>query len=169
MRLYILFFFLIFVLNKNFSQSIADKFVVLNTTDTIYIYNTTQGIRYKKIINTPDTIFFNEKGYVFEYNTLDKPSSFIGGAPMLVQWLNDNFRYPDEARANNIAGKVLVKFIVDENGKIINPVIVKSVHQLLDTEALRLVTAMPDWTAGQRAGKKVRSYFTLPINFRLGD
>ena len=47
--------------------------------------------------------------------------------------------------------------------------ILKGVHELLDKEAIRVVKAMPNWTPGKQSGQTVRSYFTLPISFKLEE
>lgn len=145
------------------------NFVVLKTFDTISITDVANAYRYFKIVEKPDTIFFKTNGFIFEPNTLDKPPSFPGGTSALIAWLNENFRYPAEARRNNIQGKVRVQFIIDENGDILSPNVVKKVDELLDNEALRLIKTMPKWNSGVQAGQKIRSYFTLPITFNLGD
>jgi len=62
---------------------------------------------------------------------------------------------------------VIVRFTVNENGDIITPVILRSVDPDLDAEALRIVSSMPKWTPGEKDGKKVAVYFTLPIEFKL--
>jgi TonB family protein len=144
-------------------------FVVLTTYDTISIMDVANNYRYVKVISKPDTIFLRADGFVFEPNNLDKAPSFSGGTPALIAWLNENFRYPAEARKNNIQGKVRVRFVVDENGAISDINVVKKVDELLDNEAIRLIKTMPKWIAGVQAGQNVRSYFTLPIAFNLGD
>lgn len=58
---------------------------------------------------------------------------------------------------------------MDENGKVVEPKVVRSVHPLLDAEAIRIVKMMPDWIPGKQKGKKVSVYYYVPINFRLGD
>lgn len=145
------------------------NFVVLTTFDTISVTDVANNYRYIKIFSKPDTIYFKTNGFIFEPSALDKAASFPGGTSALIGWLNENFRYPAEARRNNIQGKVRVQFVIDENGDIINPTVTKNVNELLDNEALRLIKIMPKWSSGIRAGQKVRSYFTLPVTFNLGD
>lgn len=145
------------------------NFVVLKTFDTIFITDVANAYRYFKIIEKPDTIFFKTNSFVFEPIVLDKPPSFPGGTSALIAWLNENFHYPAEARRNNIQGKVRVQFVVDESGNITNLNVVKKVDEMLDSEALRLIKSMPKWNPGVQSGQKIRSYFTLPVTFNLGD
>ena len=96
---------------------------------------------------------------------------FPGGETAFIRFLQENMRYPQEAREKGIEGKVIVKFAVDdETGEILNPRVIRSVHPALDAEALRLVKAMPRWMwAGDPSKKKLRSVETVrAIEFKLG-
>ncbi len=94
---------------------------------------------------------------------------FPGGYVAMLQYLQGNIRYPEEARDNNIQGRVLIQFIVEKDGSISNAEVVKSVHELLDAEAMRCISNMPAWKPGTNQGKAVRVTFTVPINFKLQD
>jgi len=86
----------------------------------------------------------------------------------LAEFIQENLKYPEEARKQQKEGRVIVKFVVDESGNIILPQILKSPDELLSNEALRVVKMMPAWTPGEQGGKKVPVYFFLPISFKLG-
>ena len=94
---------------------------------------------------------------------------FPGGYLAMMQYLSGNIKYPEEARDNNIQGRVLIQFVVEKDGSISNAEVVKSVHELLDSEALRCVSAMPAWTPGTQQGMPVRVRYTIPINFKFKD
>lgn len=98
---------------------------------------------------------------------VEESPEFPGGTNALMGYLRDNMVVPDSCRENNIQGRVLVTFIVEKDGSITKPVVVKSVNHLLDAEALRLVSAMPKWKPGRQNGQAQRVKFTIPINFRL--
>ena len=101
------------------------------------------------------------------YMVVEESPEFPGGTNALMGYLRDNMVIPDSCRENNIQGRVLVTFIVEKDGSITKPVVVKSVNHLLDAEALRLVSAMPKWKPGRQNGQAQRVKFTIPINFRL--
>lgn len=105
------------------------------------------------------------------YDVVKTMPEFKGGFNAMVQFLLSNIKYPDEAKQNNISGTVFVSFIVEKNGKIRNVSVLKGVDPLLDAEALRVVSMMPDWTPGyDDNGKAVNVKFNLPIKFNLdGD
>lgn len=98
---------------------------------------------------------------------VEQPAEFPGGAAAMMKWLSNNIRYPESAQQNGISGRVVVKFVVEKDGSIGNPTIVKGVDRDLDQEALRVVKRMPKWQPGKNNGQPVRSYFNLPVTFRL--
>ena len=97
---------------------------------------------------------------------VEESPEFPGGTNALMGYLRDNMVIPDSCRENNIQGRVLVTFIVEKDGSITKPVVVKSVNHLLDAEALRLVSAMPKWKPGRQNGEVQRVKYTIPVNFR---
>jgi len=97
----------------------------------------------------------------------DIEADFPGGEEMMRKWMQENIIYPDISIENGEEGKVYLNFVVEKDGLITNVVIMKSATKDLDNEAKRLIRNMPKWDPGETNGKKVRSSFTLPINFEL--
>ena len=97
----------------------------------------------------------------------DKMPEFPGGTKGLMNFLATNVKYPQVAVNNKTEGRVLVQFVVDKNGKVTKPKVVKSVSKELDEEAMRVVALLPDFIPGEKDGKKVPVFFTLPISFKL--
>jgi len=85
------------------------------------------------------------------------------------KYITENVRYPQEAVKNNITGKVIVSFIVNKNGKVVNAQVEKSVDITLDAEAVRVVMSSPKWEPGKQRGEAVNVKFTFPINFVLDN
>lgn len=107
---------------------------------------------------------------VYAYSDCDIPPSFLGSTDptvFLKKWVYVYLKYPQEAIENGIQGKVLVDFIVDEKGKVQNVKVVKGVDPLLDEEAVKVVSASPDWRPARRMGKKVKCEMSLYVEFRL--
>ena len=90
-----------------------------------------------------------------------------GGIIGLKHYLATNVKYPAKAIEADIQGKVYVRFIVNKKGEIENVQILRSVHPLLDKEALRVIKSMPKWKPGEQVGKPVSVWFTVPIVFVL--
>ena len=98
---------------------------------------------------------------------VEQQAEFPGGQAALMKWLSNNIRYPEAAQQNDIQGRVVVKFVVEKDGSIGQATIVKGVDKDLDREALRVVKKMPKWQPGKNNGVAVRSYFNLPVTFKL--
>lgn len=98
---------------------------------------------------------------------VEQPAEFPGGMAALMKWLSQNIRYPEAAQQNDIQGKVIVKFVVEKDGSIGSATVLKGVDKDLDREAIRVVKKMPKWQPGKNNGVTVRSYFNLPVTFKL--
>lgn len=85
----------------------------------------------------------------------------------LDSWVYKYLKYPRRAVANGVQGTVVVSFVVEKDGSLTDIKVVRSVDEDLDDEALRVVSVSPKWIAGRRAGKKVRTRVSVPVEFRL--
>lgn len=85
----------------------------------------------------------------------------------LGSYLSSHMRYPEQARAAGIEGRVGVKFVVNEDGSISDIKIMRSLGAGCDEEAVRVLAAMPKWKPGRNNGIPVKVYFTIPIVFKL--
>lgn len=92
---------------------------------------------------------------------------FTGGNQALQEYLISNTHYPKKAKEEGISGTVWVRFTVDESGKVKNVMLDKKLYPLLDKEALRVISSMPDWKPGVQHGKEVPVELTLPVTFIL--
>jgi TonB family protein len=101
------------------------------------------------------------------YKVVEVMPEFPGGMKALMDFIQKNIRYPEEARKNGIQGRVAVSVVIDENGRVTAPVIMRSRYPALDEEALRIVELMPQWKPGMQQGKAVKVEFTFPVTFKL--
>ena len=92
---------------------------------------------------------------------------FPGGTAALMKYLSGNIKYPMISQETGSQGKVIVQFVVDKDGTITNPEVVRGVDPYLDKEAVRVISSMPKWKPGVQNGKKVRVKYTVPVMFRL--
>ncbi|NVO20679.1 MAG: energy transducer TonB [Bacteroidetes bacterium] len=92
---------------------------------------------------------------------------FEGGRDGLAKYLSKNVRYPEPAIDKHLQGTVLVCFVITSDGEVKDVKIVKGIDPLLDNEAMRVISGMPLWKPGLRAGKPVNIVLTLPIRFDL--
>lgn len=103
------------------------------------------------------------------YDAVEQQAAFPGGQAALMRWISANLIYPVAAQENGVQGRVIVRFVVEKDGTVTNPMVVRSVDPDLDKEALRLVKKMPRWQPGKLNGVVVRSNFYLPVTFKLQD
>lgn len=93
---------------------------------------------------------------------------FPGGMEALTKYLSENIKYPEQAKKENIQGRVFVIFVVEKDGSVTNAKVLRGIGGGCDEEALRVVNAMPKWEPGRLQGTTpVRVQYGLPINFQL--
>ncbi len=92
---------------------------------------------------------------------------FPGGDLALRKWIAKNVKYPPVARENDMEGKVYVRFVVTESGKVDKVTIARGADPILNEEALRVVKMLPNFKPGKQGGKSVSVYYSVPINFTL--
>ena len=101
------------------------------------------------------------------YVMCEQMPNYPGGDAALLKFIAENTNYPDSAMAHRIQGRVIVRFVIDKEGKAIEPVILKGVDPLLDAEALRVVNMFGRFSPGLQDGKPVPVYYMVPITFGL--
>lgn len=101
------------------------------------------------------------------FQVVEEMPEFPGGMAECMKFLAKNIKYPTIAQENGVQGRVIVQFVVNKDGTIVDPVVVRSVDPYLDKEALRVIKAMPKWKPGKQRGKAVRVKYTVPVTFRL--
>ncbi len=93
--------------------------------------------------------------------------SFPGGDGELQRFLSRNLVYPDAARARNIEGKVVVQFVVETDGRLTNMNIIRELGYGCEAEVLHALARMPRWNPGRQDDQVVRTYYVLPVTFKL--
>lgn len=105
-----------------------------------------------------------------EQPEVEKMAEFPGGTMALMSFLSQNIKYPQEAKDNNIQGRVLVTFTVQPDGKVTDAHVENPVNPLLDAEAIRVVSLMPAFNPALKAdGTPVSVTTAVPVNFRLAE
>ena len=106
---------------------------------------------------------------VYTYSDADVPPRFMNGdvQSFLDRWVYTYLKYPREAVLQGVKGRVMVSMIIEKDGTITNVEATRTVHPLLDQEAIRVISASPKWKPGERNGEKVRVKITVPVYFEL--
>lgn len=101
------------------------------------------------------------------FDVVENMPEFPGGMAALMGYLSKNIKYPTIAQENGTQGRVIVQFVVNKDGSIVDPRVVRSVDPYLDKEAIRVISGMPKWKPGMQRNKPVRVKYTVPVMFRL--
>jgi TonB family protein len=92
---------------------------------------------------------------------------FPGGDGALLQYISENTKYPENAKEQNIQGKVIIRFCVTSDGGVSLASVLKGVSPELDAEAMRVVNTLPSFRPGKQGGKAVPVWYMVPIAFTL--
>ena len=102
------------------------------------------------------------------YEVVEQMPEFPGGGMAAVlEYIQKNMQYPESAKKNGTQGRVTVQFVIDKEGNVTEPKVIRSVDKELDAEAIRLVKSMPKWKPGMQKGEVVAVKYTMPVLFKL--
>ena len=147
------------------TETLDEVKTILRRKGIINIKEETPNVNAEDVLK-PEMIPDSDEDHIAE---IEDGPEFPGGTQALLEYMRTHIRYPADAREQDIQGRVLVVFIVNKDGSIAEPEVVKSVSPSLDEEALRIISTMPKWNPGMQRGKPVRTRYTLPVNFRLAS
>lgn len=107
------------------------------------------------------------KEEIFTY--VEESASFPGGMKKMQKFIAKKIIIPQKALKYGISGKCYLKFVIDKKGYITNVSVMKGVPNCpeCDLAAIEVIKKMPRWKPATADGKKVYSYFTIPINFDI--
>ncbi len=154
------------------------KYSYNNRVGTWEFYDFKGELEQKYDFNKNEIIFFKNEDKDKEFKVikgadtiktkLERPPLCIGGSSTVLQTVNTNIKYPQQAKENGTGGKVFIAFTIDTNGKTSNHRVIKSVGSGCDEEALRVVKLIPDnWVPALLNGQMVNVEYVLPINFQM--
>jgi TonB family protein len=168
------------VLSSNAQTIVNSAKKTLSTTENSVV-STTENVKAQAISKTEDSktmvkptnktedskteVKPTNKNQV--YDVVEKMPQYPGGEKALLEYIGQHLRYPADAHQNGIQGRIIVRFIVNESGKVGDAEVVRGVYPSIDAEGLKVVNSLPDWIPGEQNGKKVAVYYTLPITFKL--
>jgi len=101
------------------------------------------------------------------YDVVETPPSFPGGQTELMKLIAQSVRYPADAYRDSVQGRVVMQFVVEKDGKVTSPTVVRGVCESIDEEAKRVIMQLPDFIPGKLRGEPVAVRYTLPILFKL--
>jgi TonB family protein len=101
------------------------------------------------------------------FTSVEHTPEFPGGMDAFYRYVASNIKYPAEARAKKVGGRVIATFVVEKDGTLSNFKSLRSPDELLSQEAVRVLAASPKWKPGTQNGHTVRVQYTVPIMFSI--
>nr|WP_320057467.1 M56 family metallopeptidase [uncultured Bacteroides sp.] len=101
------------------------------------------------------------------YQVVEEMPKFPGGQEALMRYIAMNVKYPVDAQRAKTQGRVILQMVIDEQGNVTSPSIIRSVSPSIDAEAIRVIMSMPQWLPGKNKGEAVKVKYTIPITFKL--
>ena len=147
-------------------------------TDVLNIVSNDQKIE-TNIVFTDDADDFDDFEIVIEekeeeieeeeiFVTVEEMPTFQGGGlPEFRNWVQSHVKYPQIALENGIQGNVVVKFVVEKDGKLSNIQVLQSPDKTLADAAVQVLQKSPKWKPGKQRNKPVRVTLTLPVSFKI--
>lgn len=130
----------------------------------------TQEIMEDMSLDEQEDIMANEETATTDdriYEVVEQTAQFPGGDDACYKWLSEHIKYPRNCMEEGVQGRVVMNFVVNKDGSIVDVKISRSPDPRLSEEAVRVVNLMPKWKPAMQDGKAVRSRFALPVMFRL--
>lgn len=141
---------------------IDQAFIIYNDSLRYSIYIDSVIKSYNFCISDTNNVF------TIKPDSISQNASYEGGVVELLSFLRYNIVYPSISRENNITGKVFLKFVIDEEGKICNITVLKPGGVGLAEEAIRVISLTKNkWLPAKINNRKVKSYYTMPIGFKM--
>lgn len=152
------------------TYSIVDFEGMERELEYIYSYVVRLANGQRPLFHSRPTANAEKETGVYAFSDVDVKPMFLNSSDpstFMERWVYQYLRYPQYAVENGIQGRVLVSFIIDEKGEVRDVKLSRGIHQVLDDEALRVVSASPKWRPGRMQGKKVKVALTIAVDFKL--
>jgi periplasmic protein TonB len=109
------------------------------------------------------TVSYKDGEPIYEIKSIEVAPVYPGGNSALFKFLSSNINYSSKGKKG--ARRMIVRFVINDKGKVVDPEVLKGIDPLLDREALRALSLMPAWEPGKQGGKNVSVKFAMPIVF----
>ena len=96
-----------------------------------------------------------------------QPQFIVEGYEDFDDYIRKNVRYPEAALTRGISGNVKVEFFVNKRGKVIKVSVVEGIDEIINDEAIRVVSSSPRWIPAEISGEKTTRKMTVTVEFHL--
>ena len=115
----------------------------------------------------PYTVIMYRKNSTRIYSVVEEMPEYPGGMKAFVNYLKRKLVYPSQAKKENLEGVVAVQFVVEKDGRITSPTVVRSLRADMDSAALTAIRNMPNWIPAREHGMRVRCKYSVPVQFKI--
>ena len=115
----------------------------------------------------PYTVIMYRKNSTRIYSVVEEMPEYPGGMKAFVNYLKRKLVYPPQAKKENLEGVVAVQFVVEKDGRITSPTVVRSLRADMDSAALTAIRNMPNWIPAREHGMRVRCKYSDPVQFKI--
>lgn len=115
----------------------------------------------------PYTVIMYRKNSTRIYSVVEEMPKYPGGMKAFVNYLKRKLVYPPQAKKENLEGVVAVQFVVEKDGRITSPTVVRSLRADMDSAALTAIRNMPNWIPAREHGMRVRCKYSVPVQFKI--
>lgn len=115
----------------------------------------------------PYTVIMYRKNSTRIYSVVEEMPEYPGGMKAFVNYLKRKLVYPPQAKKKNLEGVVAVQFVVEKDGRITSPTVVRSLRADMDSAALTAIRNMPNWIPAREHGMRVRCKYSVPVQFKI--
>ena len=97
----------------------------------------------------------------------EQDAQFPGGQAALLKYIRENTKYPAIALEQDVQGMVILRFVVERDGRVGDIEVKKSLSAECDREAIRVIKSFPRFVPARKEGRPVRKWFTVPVRFMI--
>lgn len=115
----------------------------------------------------PYTVIMYRKNSTRIYSVVEEMPEYPGGMKAFVNYLKRKLVYPPQAKKENLEGVVAVQLVVEKDGRITSPTVVRSLRADMDSAALTAIRNMPNWIPAREHGMRVRCKYSVPVQFKI--
>lgn len=115
----------------------------------------------------PYTVIMYRKNSTRIYSVVEEMPEYPGGMKAFVNYLKRKLVYPPQAKKENLEGVVAIQFVVEKDGRITSPTVVRSLRADMDSAALTAIRNMPNWIPAREHGMRVRCKYSVPVQFKI--
>lgn len=139
------------------------------TTESSQIINDKEFLLDSLLLGSDFNLDEDDRIYDEVFSCIEEMPEFGNGWEDVRKYILDNVEYPQTAIDDSIEGRVYVRFVINEDGSVSNPKVVRGLRYDLDEACIQVIKNMPDWKPGKQRGKLVKVYYNIPFTFRLNS